>query len=106
MFDQEVNHYQTAIDQAGHTDKLEFMEEVHSEAGSRSKRKARDVIWFNPPWSNNVRTNVGSKFISLLKKHFPRNSPLYCIFNCKKVKVSYKTTRNMNAVVAVHNKQE
>ena len=105
MFDQEVNHYQAAIDQAGHTDKLEFMEEVHSEAGSRSKRKARDVIWFNPPWSNNVRTNVGSKFISLLKKHFPRNSPLYCIFNCKKVKVSYKTTRNMNAVVAVHNKQ-
>ena len=60
---------------------------------------------FNPPWSSNVRTNVGAKFISLVKKHFPKSSPLYPIFNTKKLKVSYKTTSNMSLVIKSHNKK-
>ena len=107
MFDQEVNHYQAAIEQAGYKDKLEFIEKenVTEETDNKTKRKSREAIWFNPPWSNNVRTNVGGKFISLLKKHFPRTSPLHSIFNTKKIKVSYKTTKNMSAVISNHNKR-
>ena len=105
MFEQEVRHYQEAIKDAGHKDKLEFVEK-NSSTGShddRNKRKAREVIWFNPPWSSNVRTNIAGKFISLLRNHFPKNSLLYKIFNTKKVKVSYKTTRNMQSIIKSHN---
>ena len=105
MFEQEVRHYQEAIKDAGHKDKIEFVEK-NSSTGShdnRNKRKAREIIWFNPPWSSNVRTNIAGKFISLLRKHFPQNSLLYKIFNTKKVKVSYKTTRNMQSIIKSHN---
>ena len=60
---------------------------------------------FNPPWSSNIRTNVGGKFISLVKKHFPKSSPLHSIFNTKKLKVSYRTTPNMSSVIKAHNKK-
>ena len=62
------------------------------------------VIRFNPPWSSNVRTNVGGKFLSLVKKHFPKSSPMYSIFNSKKSKVSYKTTTNMSSFIKAHNR--
>ena len=60
---------------------------------------------FNPPWSSNIRTNVGGKFISLVKKHFPKSSPLHSIFNTKKLKVSYRTTPNMSSVIKALNKK-
>ena len=52
-----------------------------------------------------MRTNIGAKFISLVKKHFPKNSPLYSIFNTKKLKVSYRTTANMASQIAAHNRK-
>ena len=29
-----------------------------------------NIIWFNPPFSRNVSTNVAKKFLQLLDKHF------------------------------------
>ena len=52
-----------------------------------------------------MRTNIGGKFISLLNKHFPSNSPLHTLFNTKNIKVSYKTTKNMSAIVNNHNRR-
>ena len=55
-------------------------------------------------WSNNIRTNVGGKLISLVRKHFPKSSPLHSyIFNTKKLKVYYKTTSNMATLIKSHN---
>ena len=31
----------------------------------------RQIIWFNPPFSANVKTNVGKIFMRLVDKHFP-----------------------------------
>ena len=36
----------------------------------RKKRKAREGKWSNPPYNLNVKTNVGKKFLSLVKKYF------------------------------------
>ena len=107
MFEQEISHYQEAMKYSGYKEKLEFVVKDNpiNEFNNKNKRKSRDAIWFNPPWSNNVRTNIAGKFISLVKKHFPRNSPLYCIFNSKKIKVSYKTTKNINSIISAHNKK-
>ena len=67
-------------------------------------KRGRGVIWLNPPWSTNIRTNVAAKFISLVRKHFPKSSPLHSIFNTKKFKAAYKTTSNMASLIKNHNK--
>jgi hypothetical protein len=72
------------MNRAGYKEKLSF-KVLDDIVEKESNKRSRDVIWFNPPWSSNVRTNVGAKFISLVKKHFPRSSPLYPIFHNKKV---------------------
>ena len=40
-----------------------------------------NVIWFNPPYSKNVKTNIARDFLRLLDKHFPPSHKLYSIFN-------------------------
>ena len=44
---------------------------------SKSKRRKIKIIWFNPPFSKNVKTNIARNFLQLIDKHFPQNiSPL------------------------------
>ena len=70
-------------------------------------QQKRNITWFNPPFSNNVSTNIRKKkkFVSLLDKHFsppPDHKPhIICNRNC--VKVSYRCTPNMAAIIKSHN---
>ena len=100
LFIQETPYYHAVMDRAGHKEKLTCKVEDNAvETGS--ELRGRGIIWFNPPWSSNIRTNVGGKFISLVKKHFPLNT----IFNLKKLKVSYRTTSNMGSIIKTNNKK-
>ena len=58
-----------------------------------------------PPFSLNVKTNVGKLFSEILRKNFPKTYPLSKIFNKNTVKVSYSSTRNMKSIISGHNKQ-
>ena len=72
MFEAEVGHYQQALAEAGYKDDLEYVELLDGEEDNGMKKhRSRATIWYNPPYSSNVKTNVGKKFITLLKKHFP-----------------------------------
>ena len=77
--------------------------DVVEEGTDKRKKRQRNILWFNPPWSSNIRTNVAAKFLSLVRKHFPPSSPLHAIFNTKKIKVSYSTCPNMKSYIASHN---
>ena len=68
-----------------------------------NKKRCRAVLWYNPPFSSNVKTNVGKKFLSLLRKHFPPSSELHKLFNTKKVKLSYSCCPNMKTIISSHN---
>ena len=92
----EVDQYQHALKEAGYEEKLVYKnQDKEQEEVVGRKTRRRKVIWFNPPWSSNVKTNIAGRFISLLKKHFPPKSDLYHLFNDKKMKVSYSTCPNM-----------
>ena len=39
----------------------------------RGKNRSRNIIWYNTPFSRNVKTNVGKDFFKSLKKHFRKN---------------------------------
>ena len=107
MFEEEVEHYRQALQEAGYNNTLEYMEEIEAQEemvmSDRKKRRTRDVIWFNPPYSNNVKTNVGKRFLTLLRKHFPPSSDMYKLFNTKKVKLSYSCCPSMKSIISSHN---
>ena len=105
MFNNNKEIYQKALQDAGHGYKLHYVnkEEVAKNVGKRSRNRKRKVTWFNPPWSNNVKTNVGKAFLSLIDKLFPKGSLLHKIINRNTVKVSYSTCSNMKKILARHN---
>ena len=73
---------------------------------NKEKRKRRrKIIWFNPPFSLSVKTNIGKLFFKMLKKNFPKSNPFSKIFNKNTIKISYSCTRNMKSIISSHNKQ-
>ena len=71
---------------------------------TRNKRQRRkNIIWFNPPFNQNVKTNVGKQFLELIDTHFHRGHKYHKLFNRKNVKVSYSCMKNMGAIIAAHN---
>ena len=54
----------------------------------KKNNRTRKVIWFNPPYSKQVSTNIGKRFLNLLDQYFPKQYRLYKIFNRNNVNVS------------------
>ena len=71
----------------------------------RKRNHKRNIIWFNPPYSKSVTTNVGKYFLKLLDKHFPKNHKLQKIFNKNTVKMSYSCLPSVKARVNQHDKK-
>ena len=72
---------------------------------SRSKRQTRkrQIVCFNPPYSANVKTNVGKIFMRLVDKHFPCHHKYYKLFNRNNIKLSYSCMPNMSNIIRKHN---
>ena len=71
----------------------------------KKRNRKRNIIWFNPPFNKNIKTNIGKTFLKLIDKHFPRSSKLHKIFNRNTIKVSYSCTENMSMIIKKHNKK-
>ena len=56
------------------------------------------------PFSKNVSTNIGHKFVSLIDKHFPKDHSLRKIFNRNTINISYSCTNNTKQIIDNHNK--
>ena len=91
--------YQKALHEAGYDHLLTFNP---IESNSRKNRPRRQKF-FNPPFSLNVKTNVGAKFLRIIDECFPKSHVLNKIFNRNTVKISYKCMPNMQTVIARHN---
>ena len=100
-FQAEAAVYNQALSHAGYSEKLEYMESRTTKKRTRSKK----VIWFNPPWNDEVSTNVARKFLNIVDRHFPRGSELHKYFNRDTIKVSYSTMPNMARIISGHNKK-
>ena len=59
--------YQNSLNEAGYDHKLIF--EPRNE---QRRNRNRKIIWYNPPFSKNVSTNVGRKFIHIIEKTFQK----------------------------------
>ena len=105
MFNKSIKIYSKALKESGFTVELKYLpNEVQELRNNNRRKRRRKIIWFNPPYSKNVRTNVGKVFLQLLKKHFSTSHILHRIFNKDIVKNSYSCIKNINSVIPFHSK--
>ncbi len=67
------------------------------------RNRQRNIVWSNPPFSKNVKTNIARNFLWLIDKHFPHNHKLHKIFNRNTVKISYSCMNNVESIISKHN---
>ena len=100
--------YEEALKEAGHKEKLKYtpsQTDLDEQSNNKQQRKNRQrkILWFNPPYSAHVKSNIGNIFINLVQKHFPTNHPLRTICNKNNLKISYSCLPNMSTVIKSHN---
>ena len=64
--------YEEVLKASGYDDKLSY---IPNQQPRRNNRK-RKILWYNPPFELQVKTNVAQHFLKLTKKHFPPLLPL------------------------------
>ena len=96
--------YNDALKNSGFNINIEYLPDEDPKFRAIQRRKSsRNIIWFNPPYSRSVRTNVGRKFLALVGEHFPASNKLSKIINKNTLKVSYSCMGNMKTIVNKHN---
>ena len=101
-FNEAKTDYERALGNAGYSAELKYNAE-QNRATCTSRKRRRRIVWYNPPFSKNVATNIGREFFKLLQLHFPKQHPFHCFFNKNTVKLSYSCTTNMDNIVKAHN---
>ena len=61
---------------------------------SKKKKPRRKIIYFNPPYCQSVRTNIGKAFLQLEDKNF-KEDKLNKIINRKKIKIHIASSAKM-----------
>ena len=102
VFLEAIPPYQAELDKCGYEHQLTWMDMEETQQKKR-KCRTRRITWFNPPFSVNIKTNVGKEFLLLLDKHFPKGHFLHSTLNRNTVKVSYSCLPNMGRRLAKHN---
>ena len=93
--------YQEALAKSGFEYELKYKQTIDS--NNKNHNRSRNQTWFNPPFSQNVSTNVGAKFLKLIDSCFPPFHPLAKIMNRNTVKIGYRCMPNMGQVINRHN---
>ena len=100
QFEKAKGIYESALSASGFPSNLTFEDNVSESQRPRRKRK---IIWFNPPFNQQVKSNIGKSFLNLVKKHFPKKHKFSKIFNTNTIKLSYSCTTNMENTIKQHN---
>ena len=83
--------YNNALKNSGYKQNIRLQHNLFVKAQNRQSNRGRKIVWFNPPYSCSVGTDIGKKFFLLLDKHFPKTHKFYNILNRNNFKVSYSS---------------
>ena len=100
-FDPAAPPYQKALDESGYHYSLHY---EPTTTAIRKNRQHNNILWYNPPFSKNVNTNIGHRFLILVDKYFPKDHKLRKIFNRNTIKISYSCMNNTKQIIDNHNK--
>ena len=103
VFDEAKPEYEKALQKSGYNAKLSYTPDG-SINETKTRKRRRCITWYNPPYSANVKTDIGRKFFALLDKHFPASHRLSKIINRNTIKLSYSSMPNIAQIIQSHNK--
>ena len=103
-FNEAAALYQKALVDSGYNPRLAFTPHITQSSNSTRRNRHRNIIWYNPPFSKNVATNVGRTFLKILDEEFPENHVFHKIFNRSTVKISYSCMPNLKPKIDGNNK--
>ena len=94
------DEYQNVLRNSGFKDKL-----IYTPCNQRNRtQRNRKIIWYNPPFDLQVKTNIDKTFFHLLDKNFPPHHRLHKIINRNTVKISHSCMPNMASHISSQNK--
>ena len=102
IFKHSKQEYEKALKEAGHQATLTYTPSQDRNNSAEQQRKRR-ITWFNPPYSQHVKTNIGKKFLALVDKCSPKQNELHKICNRNTLKVSYSCMNNIETIIKTHN---
>ena len=91
--------YETVLNESRYKTTLTYTKTTNV----NNRKRTSNIIWFNPPYSQNVQTNIRKTFLKLVKKLFPRGRKLHKIFNRNTLKLSYSCMSSMSSVIKQRN---
>lgn len=100
VFNEAIPPYKEALIKSKHSHELEFNERPDH---TNHRKRRRNITWFNPPFSKNVATDIGRKFLQTIKREFHRDHALHRIFNKNTTKISYSCMNNIKGIIQGHN---
>ena len=94
------NHlYNSALKNSG----FNYSKKFEAPVENTRPNSNRKILWFNPLYSLNVKTNSGKVFLKLVRKHFPRSHKFKKIFNFNTVKTGYSSMPIVKNLIKQHN---
>ena len=102
-FNRAAPPYREALKKAGYSYDIKYSKPV---AKDNRKNRAWNTIWFNPPYSKAVDSNLTKIYAEIIDKAFQKNHPyLRKLFNKNNMRLSYSCTPNMSNIISSHNKK-
>ena len=90
IFNRAAQPYQEALVRANYDHKLTYYQNNNNNSRKKNRTRTRNRIYFNPPYSKNVKTNIIAEFLKIVR-NFPKHNILAPMMNTNKIKASYKT---------------
>ena len=104
IFEEAAPYYEQCLSNCGYKQKLNYRDPTSPNIITKRKRQ-RNILWFNPPYSKTVKTKIGKFFLQLIKKHFPKEHKFHKIFNRNTLKLSYSCMPNIKTKINAHNRE-
>ena len=105
VFNRSIKVYNDASYKSNFKEPLQFVIPAPKKNDESQKRKRkRRIIWFDPPYSNNIKTNIGKTFLQLLSKRFPKDHQMRKIYNKSTLKICDSCMNNISSILCNHNK--
>ena len=76
--------YDNALKFTGFNENIQFTSTLPP-----GKYRNRNILWFNSPYSVNLKTKTGRIFLRHIDKHFPRHHKNCNLFNRNNIKIRY-----------------
>ena len=101
VFDNSIDLCNNILSSSGFKDQIKINPDFNKNI-SRNKDRKGKITSFNPPYSSNVSTNIGKRFLKILDLHFLKSHKLYKIFNRNNAKISYRCMSNFASIINSH----